>query len=84
MALNKQASKRSGLTISTKRQLRLRINFPTVKAIREDIRLLNESEYRLTPVDFLHAGFPCQSFSQAGNRLGFKDVRGLLFSKSSS
>jgi len=34
---------------------------------------------KLEPVDVLHAGFPCQSFSAAGERKGFEDPRGKLF-----
>jgi DNA (cytosine-5)-methyltransferase 1 len=44
-----------------------------------DIRALSAEISQLPPVDVLHAGFPCQSFSVAGNRKGFKDPRGRLF-----
>lgn len=52
-------------------------NFPRVKLLQSDIRSLRARD--LNPVDVLHAGFPCQSFSQAGNKEGFDDERGKTF-----
>ena len=49
-------------------------NFPKTDFILSDIRYLDLG--RLTPVDVIHAGFPCNSFSQAGHRKGFNDPRG--------
>ena len=45
--------------------------------ILQDIHLLKGKE--LDPVDVLVGGFPCQAFSIAGYRKGFKDDRGNLF-----
>ena len=42
-----------------------------------DIKTVKASE--ITNHDLLCAGFPCQSFSIAGKRRGFGDVRGTLF-----
>ena len=56
-----------------------RQNFKDVDVICDDIATLNQKEAKLPRVDVLHAGFPCQSFSQAGNRKGFNDPRGALF-----
>ena len=44
-----------------------------------DIRNLSVEADRLEPVNVLAAGFPCQSFSQAGGRGGLEDPRGRLF-----
>ncbi|WP_392336578.1 DNA cytosine methyltransferase [Loktanella salsilacus] len=54
-----------------------RKNFPGVELLERDVRDLNACN--LSPVDVLHAGFPCQSFSQAGRREGFEDERGRTF-----
>jgi len=54
-----------------------RINYPKTRFYLGDIRNLDPCE--LDIVDVLHAGFPCQSFSVAGNKLGFNDERGQLF-----
>ena len=42
-----------------------------------DARTINPEE--LPDIDLICGGFPCQSFSVAGRRLGFEDTRGTLF-----
>ena len=53
--------------------------FPDVPVIKKDVCELSVQTDGIAEVDVLAAGFPCQSFSQAGGRLGFEDPRGALF-----
>jgi DNA (cytosine-5)-methyltransferase 1 len=54
-------------------------NVGDTRVIRKDVRTVSVIGDGLERVDVLHAGFPCQSFSQAGTRSGFDDDRGQLF-----
>jgi DNA (cytosine-5)-methyltransferase 1 len=54
-------------------------NFPEVRHIHKPVEDLSVNGDELEPVDVITAGFPCQPFSVAGEKLGLKDERGLLF-----
>jgi DNA (cytosine-5)-methyltransferase 1 len=56
-----------------------RLNFPDVRYIEKPVEDLSVHGDRLSAVDVLTAGFPCQAFSIAGEKRGFDDPRGLLF-----
>lgn len=56
----------------------LRKNRPHWNVLEGDIKSFNFDKYK-NQVDVVTGGFPCQSFSYAGKRLGFEDARGTLF-----
>ena len=59
----------------------LRKNFPDTTIFQRDVRELDPTAFSELNegIDVLSAGFPCQSFSVAGDNLGFDDERGQLF-----
>ena len=63
----------------------LKINRPNWNVLNEDIvevskrDLLKEFNLKEGELDLLSGGYPCQSFSYAGKKLGLDDVRGTMF-----
>ncbi len=56
----------------------LKKNRPHWNVVQGDIKNIDFTPYK-NKIDFLSGGFPCQSFSYAGHKLGFEDARGTLF-----
>lgn len=56
----------------------LRNNRPKWNVVEDDIKNVDFRSYK-NKIDIVTGGFPCQSFSAAGKKLGFEDTRGTLF-----
>jgi len=63
----------------------LKLNRPHWNVLNEDIievskrDLKKEFKLKEGELDLLSGGYPCQSFSYAGKKMGFDDVRGTMF-----
>lgn len=62
----------------------LRRNRPKWNVLEDDIiKIASEGIKNYLPegieIDFVSGGYPCQSFSYAGHKLGLEDVRGTMF-----
>lgn len=58
--------------------LTLKKNRPDWNSVQEDVK---KYSFKGLKADVVEGGFPCQAFSHAGNKLGFDDIRGTLFSE---
>ena len=56
-----------------------KLNHPEVQLFGKSIEQVSVIHDFLPQVDVLTAGFPCQPYSIAGNKLGLKDPRGKIF-----